>query len=152
MKKIKQVLLTIKQQVSQTCYRNMNNESIPGINHIEFWVSDIKKAIPFYQSFLTIIGWKSLCPVSFTNGSIEIFFSERSENRKLDSLGIRHLCFQATTSEQVDRVYRILLDMETTFIRKPQIMNYSKAYYTVDFYDPDGQIIEVAHTPYMEFQ
>ena len=130
----------------------MNNQSKPGINHIEFWVSDLKKTIPFYQSFLMIIGWKLINPISFTNGNMEIYFSERRDNKKIDSLGIRHLCFQATTREQVDRVYENLLKLGTTFIRKPQFMNYSKAYYTVDFYDPDTQIIEVAHTPYMKFQ
>jgi catechol 2,3-dioxygenase-like lactoylglutathione lyase family enzyme len=97
----------------------MNNQSKPGINHIEFWVSDLKKTIPFYQSFLIIIGWKLINPVSFTNGGMEIYFSERRDNKKIDSLGIRHLCFQATTREQVDRVYENLLKLGTTFIRKP---------------------------------
>ena len=66
---------------------------------------------------------------------------------KLRSLGVRHLCFQATNKEEVDQVYQALLTERADFIRGPLFMPYSDEYYTVDFYDPDGQVIEVAHTP-----
>jgi hypothetical protein len=31
-----------------------------------------------------------------------------------------------------------------------EMPDYSEGYYTVDFRDPDGYVIEVAHTPHME--
>jgi catechol 2,3-dioxygenase-like lactoylglutathione lyase family enzyme len=119
-----------------------------GINHIEFWVSDIKRTIPFYESFLKRIGWEKKSDISFSDGSMIIYFLETKGVEKVKSLGIRHVCFQATEKGQVDDVHKALRDMKTEIIRGPQFMPYSKEYYTVDFYDPDGQVIEVAHTPY----
>lgn len=120
----------------------------PGINHIEFWVSDISKSMKFYASFLSLIGWKQISQVSFSDGSMVIYFMEMKGIEKMRSLGVRHLCFQATEKEQVDEVADALLAEQANIIRGPLLMPYSKDYYTVDFYDPDGQVIEVAHTPH----
>jgi len=128
----------------------MDSKLKPGINHIEFWVSDLSRSMRFYNSFLSLIGWKPISEVSFSNGSMVIYFQEMKNIEKNNSLGMRHLCFQATEKEQVDQVYNILMTEQTKFIRGPLLMPYSREYYTVDFYDPDGQVLEVAHTPYAE--
>jgi len=125
----------------------MENKLNPGINHIEFWVSDIQKSITFYNSFLSLIGWEQISAISFSNGSMVIYFQEMKGVEKTKSLGVRHLCFQAINKEQVDQVYDTLVNGQADIIRGPQIMPYSKDYYTVDFYDPDGQVTEVAYTP-----
>jgi catechol 2,3-dioxygenase-like lactoylglutathione lyase family enzyme len=126
----------------------MDKQLQPGINHIEFWVSDLPRSMKFYNTFLSLIGWKQISEVSFSNGSMVIYFMEMKDVEKTRSLGVRHLCFQALTTAQVDEVHQALLKVEADFLRGPLLMPYSKEYYTVDFYDPDGQIIEVAHTPY----
>ncbi|RNL90129.1 hypothetical protein ED312_06850 [Sinomicrobium pectinilyticum] len=125
----------------------MKNKLKPGINHIEFWVSDIPKSVKFYSSFLPLIGWEQISNVSFSDGNIVIYFIEMKGINKTKSLGVRHLCFQATEKEQVNKVYEALETIKATIIRGPLFMHYSAAYYTVDFYDPDGQVLEVAHTP-----
>ncbi|RXG31837.1 VOC family protein [Leeuwenhoekiella marinoflava] len=119
----------------------------PGINHIEFWVSDISRSIKFYTSFLPLIGWEQISNSSFSDGKMVIYFVEMKGIDKTKSLGVRHLCFQATEKDQVNKVYEILKTIQTKIIRGPLFMPYSEAYYTVDFYDPDGQVLEVAHTP-----
>jgi catechol 2,3-dioxygenase-like lactoylglutathione lyase family enzyme len=124
----------------------MGNSAKPGINHIEFWVSDLARSIRFYSSFLSLIGWEKSSDVSFSNGSVTIYFIENRAVEKMNTLGVRHLCFQAVEKEQVDRVYEVLTSAEAVFIRGPILMPYSEGYYTVDFYDPDGQILEVAYT------
>jgi catechol 2,3-dioxygenase-like lactoylglutathione lyase family enzyme len=126
----------------------MDNNLKPGINHIEFWVSDIRKTMKFYNSFLSLIGWKQISQVSFSNGSMVIYFIEMKDVEKTRSLGVRHLCFQAMSEKQVDQVYDALVTEQAKIIRGPLSMPYSKGYYTVDFYDSDGQVTEVAHTPY----
>lgn len=126
----------------------MENKLKPGINHIEFWVSDLRKTMKFYNSFLSLIGWKQISEVSFSDGRMVIYFIEMKGVEKTRSLGVRHLCFQATEKEQVDQVYDALVIEEAKIIRGPLLMPYSKEYYTIDFYDPDGQVTEVAHTPY----
>jgi catechol 2,3-dioxygenase-like lactoylglutathione lyase family enzyme len=120
----------------------------PGINHIEFWVTDLEKSIKFYHSFLSLIGWKKVNDISFSDGRMIIYFIGMKGVEKVRSLGIRHLCFQAPEKEQVDQVSHALADLGAEVIRGPQFMPYSKDYYTIDFYDPDGQVIEVAHTPF----
>jgi catechol 2,3-dioxygenase-like lactoylglutathione lyase family enzyme len=119
-----------------------------GLNHIEFWVSDLRKSIHFYNSFLPLVGWKHISEVSFSDGNMVIYFREMKDVEKTRSLGVRHLCFQATEREQVDQVYDALLVEQAKFIHGPLLMPYSDDYYTVDFCDPDGQVLEVAHTPH----
>jgi len=125
----------------------MSNKLKPGLNHIEFWVSDLSKSMKFYYRFLSLIGWEQISDVSFSNGSMIIYFIEMKSIEKTKSLGVRHLCFQAMEKEQVDKVYETLVAEKAKLIRGPIFMPYSKSYYTVDFYDPDGQVLEVAHTP-----
>ena len=127
----------------------MNRSS--GINHIEFWVSDLSKSMNFYNRFLSIIGWKQISEVSFSNGSMIIYLMEQKNTSKENSFGIRHICFNAVQKKLVDEVYDALHSDGAKIIRGPMIMPYSKDYYTVDFYDPDGQILEVAHTPHANF-
>lgn len=120
----------------------------PGINHIEFWVSDLSRSVQFYNSFLTLVGWQQISDRSFSDGSMVIYFLEVNNVGKTKSLGMRHLCFNATEKQHVDRVYEALVLANAEVIRGPVLMPYSKEYYTVDFYDPDGQVLEVAHTPF----
>lgn len=128
----------------------MDKQWKPGINHIEFWVSSYQNSIPFYTGLFEIIGWRRLNDVAFSTGNIEIYFKEASVS-KLDTLGPRHICFQAVDREMVDAVYHYLQKVHARVIRGPVERNeYSEGYYTVDFYDPDGYVLEVAYTPNME--
>lgn len=122
----------------------------PGINHIEYWVSNLEKSIPFYDELFRIIGWRKLNQVSYSTGSMEIYFKE-TEAGLFKNYGPRHICFQAVSKEVVDEVGAYLHSINAKIIRGPvEITNYSEGYYTIDFYDPDGSIFEVAYTPNME--
>ncbi|HEX4963632.1 MAG TPA: VOC family protein [Thermoanaerobaculia bacterium] len=121
----------------------------PGINHIEFWVSDLKTSLAFYEPLFSAIGWRKLGEGEFGSGSSMIYFSEKAVP-KVDSAGPRHLCFQATSRDVVDAVGKLLVDSSATILRGPvEMTDYSQGYYTVDFRDPDGYVLEVAHTPNM---
>ena len=123
----------------------------PGVNHIEFWVSDLKQSLKFYEPIFKAIGWSKLGETEFTSGSTVVYFVEHPAN-KADVVGPRHICLQACTRDVVDAVGRTLTGCGATIIRGPvQVPEYSKAYYTVDFKDPDGYILEIAHTPNMNF-
>lgn len=127
------------------------NEGKPGINHIELWVADLAESVSFYREVLQRIGWTQINAVSFATESIDLYLKAMPHLTKTDSLGVRHLCFQAATQSQVDDVAKFLMAEKATIIRGPIFMEYSREYYTVDFYDPNGFIVEVAHTPYMKF-
>ncbi|MFE8702785.1 VOC family protein [Cytobacillus sp. FJAT-54145] len=127
----------------------MDKKWKPGINHIEFWISNGENSLPFYEGLFEIIGWKKLNDWAYSTGSIEIYFKEVSHARK-DTLGPRHICFQAESREVVDSVFHYLVRNNIKIIRGPIERNeYSEGYYTVDFYDPDGYVLEVAYTPNM---
>lgn len=123
----------------------------PGINHIEFWVSNLKRSVKFYEPIFKAIGWNKLGETEFSSGSIVIYFTEHAV-AKADAIGPRHICLQAGSRDVVEAVARIVKDSGATTIRGPvEMPDYSKGYYTVDFRDPDGYVMEVAHTPNMTF-
>jgi catechol 2,3-dioxygenase-like lactoylglutathione lyase family enzyme len=124
----------------------------PGINHLELWVSNKKVSFEFYKSILEKLGWIKIGEFALACQTTEIYLNEHSDFKKENSLGIRHICFQATSKEQVDRVAEYLSKYNAKIIRGPVIMKYSSRYYTIDFYDPDDLIIEVSYTPDIIFK
>lgn len=123
----------------------------PGINHIEFWVNDLKLSLKFYEPIFKAIGWHKLGESEFSSGSVVVYLAEHTA-RKSDVIGPRHICFQAASREVVDAVEKVLKTLKANIIRGPiEMPEYSKGYYTVDFRDPDGYVLEVAHTPHMVF-
>jgi catechol 2,3-dioxygenase-like lactoylglutathione lyase family enzyme len=122
-----------------------------GINHIEFWVNDLKQSLKFYEPIFKAIGWNKLGETEFSSGSTVVYLVEHPAKR-VEVAGPRHICFQAGTRDVVDAVGKILMRCGATIIRGPvEMPEYSKGYYTVDFRDPDGYVLEVAHTPNMKF-
>jgi len=122
-----------------------------GINHIEFWVSNLAHSVKFYSPIFAALGWRKMSDTEFSSGSTMFYFVEKPVHRA-DSAGPRHICFQAGTRKTVEAVAKILAEQHATIIRGPvEMPDYSKGYYTVDFRDPDGYVMEVAHTPNMSF-
>lgn len=123
----------------------------PGLNHIEFWVSDLKKSLVYYDTLFSLIGWKKLSHAAYSSGMTEIYFVEKQGIKRQDTIGPRHICFQAASKEMVDSVGQWLKDNNHSVIRGPvERDDYSKGYYTVDFRGPDGFVLEVAYTPNMK--
>jgi catechol 2,3-dioxygenase-like lactoylglutathione lyase family enzyme len=123
----------------------------PGINHIEFWVSDLTRSLAFYRPLFAAIGWRQRSEAEFSSGSSVVYFIEKPVGR-VDGVGPRHLCFQATSRAVVEAVATLMKSSSAAIIRGPvEMPEYSRGYYTVDVRDPDGYVIEVAHTPHAEF-
>ncbi|MDR4984836.1 MULTISPECIES: VOC family protein [Bacillus cereus group] len=120
------------------------------MHHIEFWVKDLEESISFYDILFSIIGWRKLNEVAYSTGENEIYFKE-IEEEIVNTLGPRHICYQAIHRGVVDEVAEFLFSTKVKVIRGPIEMNhYSDGYYTIDFYDPNGFIVEVAYTPNTE--
>ncbi len=119
----------------------------PGINHLEFWVKDLEESLKFYSRLFPMIGWYELTRTSYSCGNHEVYFKEMPVAFH-DSLGVRHICFHATSRDVVDQVGEWLNSINADVIRGPQEMpHYDATYYTVDFRDPNGFVLEVAHNP-----
>ncbi|HEY4652476.1 MAG TPA: VOC family protein [Pontibacter sp.] len=122
----------------------------PGINHIEFWVKDLEQSLAFYSKLFPLIGWYALTRTSYSCGQHEIYFREMPVTLH-DSLGVRHICFHAVSRAVVNEVGEWLQSIKGDIIRGPQEMpHYDASYYTIDFRDPNGFVLEVAHTPAIE--
>ena len=94
-----------------------------------------------------MIGWKEVDKNGFVNGNIKIYL-KKWDYSVGNSLGVRHLCFWAEDREMVDKVSKYIKSAGVRIIRGPLIVSeYSPDYYTIDFYDLDGFMLEVAHTP-----
>lgn len=123
------------------------NNSKQGIKHIEIAVSDLQKSLDFYKPLFEMIDWKEVDKNGFTSGNIKIYLKEW-DYPVGNSLGVRHICFWAENRTMVDTVGEYVKNAGVKIIRGPLVVSeYSLDYYTVDFYDPDGFMLEVAHTP-----
>lgn len=75
----------------------------------------------------------------------EIYLKEARMVGSDRSYGPRHICLRADSRDDVDRVGALLRAGKAQVIRGPLAMpEYGASYYTVDFRDPDGFVIEVA--------
>lgn len=133
--------------------KHKRGRQLMGIHHLEFWVRDWKRSGPFYDGLFRRVGWEKMSPNAYFYGETEIYFIERPQMKRQDSLGPRHICLHAGNRETVEEVARWLQQQEVEIIRGPvEMPQYSPGYYTVDFRDPDGYIWEVAHTPNMRWE
>ena len=118
-----------------------------GIKHIEIAVSDLQKSLNFYDTFFEIIGWQKVKKNGFIVGNTKVYLKQWDFSSG-NTLGVRHICFWADNRAMVDKVGEYIKSSGVKMIRGPLIVaEYSPDYYTVDFYDPDGYMLEVAHTP-----
>ncbi|TPE43357.1 VOC family protein [Pontibacter mangrovi] len=121
-----------------------------GISHLEFWVKDLEESLAFYGALFPLIGWYALTSTSFSCGIHELYFKEMPVQRH-DTVGVRHICFHAPSRAVVDKVGEWLRGIRADIIRGPQAMpHYTEQYYTVDFRDPNGFVLEVAYMPDIE--
>ncbi|PGZ97457.1 hypothetical protein COE51_14270 [Bacillus pseudomycoides] len=122
----------------------------PGIHHIEFWIANLEESMKFYRQLFSIICWTQLNETAFSTGKTELYFKEIGAEL-VHTLGPRHICYQAMNRSVVDEVAHFLHNVRAKIIRGPiEMKEYSEGYYTVDFHDPNGYILEVAYAPNME--
>ena len=130
---------------------------IKDIAHVQFSVTDFAKSREFYRALLgyfemTVqydmddavfycIGGKTglmitPCP--------EEFRGEQFNQRKP---GLHHLCFRATSREDIDALHEFLVARSVKIVHPPEDAPWAKGYYSVLFEDPDGIRLEVNFVP-----
>lgn len=117
----------------------------PGIHHIELWVKDLSQSVFFYKNLLELLGWRQIGKAAFSTDTLEIYLLEMPHLVTTDTLGVRHLCFRANSENQLKNVADFLESVNAQIIRGPIQMDYTEGYFTLDFYDPNHLIIEVAY-------
>lgn len=131
------------------------------VNHIDLTVADPERSRPFYESVLGFMGYRCIAahargldfdlvtPQGFTSIGI-MRATGANATRKHDrySPGLHHLAWTATDREDVDRMYRLLLDIGATILDAPaEYPKYGPGYYAVFFADPDGLKLEYVYWP-----
>lgn len=126
-----------------------------GIRHIEILVSDLNKSLEFYKKLFLLISWGQIDATGFKYKDTKIYlkeslFSKRdSKSEQRDTLGTRHMCFNVNDVKTVEAVGKFIKEYGEKIIRGPLEVtddwHPKGGYYTVDFYDPDGYILEVAY-------
>lgn len=139
--------------------------SAKGIHHIALTVNQWEEARDFYLRLSEEIGAKPFidtkgaphadndCRVLILagDGFMYSIWEARPEfkqnNHRYYSVGLHHFAFAADSPESVDRLYKILQDIDADIIDPPQEYDYVPGYYALFFCDPDGMKLEYAYVP-----
>lgn len=128
------------------------------VNHLSLTVSDVGRSEAFYNAILGFMGYQQVEKTeqfimwwSKDAGAFLISAANPDSPNKVHdrySPGLHHLAFNADSREQVDNLYKLILDIGATVLDPPAEYNqYAPGYYAVFFADPDGIKLELVHMP-----
>lgn len=130
---------------------------IKGIAHVQLSVTDFAKSREFYRALLgyfeMVVQYDDDAGVFYCIGGktgllitpcTDEFRNERHHQRKP---GLHHLCFRATSREDIDALHRFLVERGVTIVHPPEDGPWAKGYYSLLFEDPDGIRLEVNFVP-----
>ena len=129
-----------------------------GIAHIQLSVNDPERCLPFWERLCHFLEMKTLikgegvlyCIGSRTGILVRAAPADKRDRPfDQDRSGLHHFCFRARRREDVDSVYRFLLDeLAAKIVHPPEEgAHFAPGYYSVLFEDPDGIRVEVNHVP-----
>jgi catechol 2,3-dioxygenase-like lactoylglutathione lyase family enzyme len=129
------------------------------VDHIDLVVSSLERSLPFYKELLSAWGkvydhtiegerGEEVHYIGLADGGVAIGLRESQAEGDFDryGLGVHHVCFSATSREQVDERAGWLRE-QAEIESGPEEYDYVEGYYAVFFYDPDGLKLEIAYIP-----
>jgi glyoxylase I family protein len=130
------------------------------VDHVDLVVSSLERSLPFYKELLSAWGevydhkiegerGEEVHYIGVPDGGVAIGLRERQTDGDFDRyrLGVHHVCFAASSREQVDERAAWLRERGAEIESGPEEYGYSQGYYAVFFYDPDGLKLEIAYIP-----
>ena len=132
--------------------------AVNGIAHIQLTVSDPARCVPFWERLCHFLDMQTLvkgddivyCIGSRTGILVRGAPLEKRDSRfDQDRSGLHHLCLRARSREDVDAIYRFVVDeLQAHVVHPPEDgSQFAPGYYSVLFEDPDGIRIEINHVP-----
>ena len=133
--------------------------AVNGIAHIQLTVNDPERCLPFWEKLCNFLEMKTLlksddsiyCIGSRTGILVRGAPSEKRDRAfDQDRPGLHHFCFRARSREDVDAIYRFVVDDlgGARVIHGPEDgSQFAPGYYSILFEDPDGIRVEVNHVP-----
>lgn len=129
---------------------------INGIAHVQLTVNDLQRCMPFYEDVLGFMGMRAVVKAPnflyMIGGRTAVAITRSSsENRghgfDQRRIGLHHLCFRARSREDVDELYRFLIERGVAIVHTPEEGAFAPGYYSVLFEDPEGIRLEVNYVP-----
>ena len=132
--------------------------AVNGIAHIQLNVCDPARCLPFWEKLCHFLEMETLiradtilyCIGSRTGILVRGAPAEKAGTRfDQDRAGLHHFCFRARSRDDVDAIYRFLIEQtEARIVHPPEEgAQFAPGYYSVLFEDPDGIRVEVNYVP-----
>jgi catechol 2,3-dioxygenase-like lactoylglutathione lyase family enzyme len=128
-----------------------------GIAHIQLTVNDAARCIPFWEKLCNFFEMKTLIKAESVIYCIGSRTGILVREAALDAprtpfdqerAGLHHFCFRARQREDVDAIYRFVVDeLDAKIIHPPEEAHFAPGYYSILFEDPGGIRVEVNHVP-----
>ncbi len=128
-----------------------------GIAHIQLTVNDPDRCLPFWEKLCHFLEMKTLIKgegviycIGSRTGILVRGAPEENRGAAFDQnrSGLHHFCLRARQREDVDAIYRFLVDLDAHIVHPPEDgEQFAPGYYSVLFEDPDGIRVEVNHVP-----
>jgi catechol 2,3-dioxygenase-like lactoylglutathione lyase family enzyme len=129
---------------------------INGMAHVIVTVPDLKRSRKFYAELLPFLG------MQVVRDTEEIYYcvggrtafgvragdpKYRGEKFVQARVGLHHACFRARSREDVDALYKKLVELKAHIVHPPEEGEWAPGYYSVLFEDPDGIRLEMNFVP-----
>ena len=122
------------------------------IDHVSLAVSDLERAVPFYQQAFAPLGLTKLvtrpAAVGFGKAYPQVWINLRNNMQPLSPDSGVHLCLRAKTVEEVDAFYAAALAAGGVSESAPSLRPHDRVrYYAAFIADADGNRIEAVTFP-----
>jgi catechol 2,3-dioxygenase-like lactoylglutathione lyase family enzyme len=132
--------------------------AVNGIAHIQLTVNDPERCLPFWERFCNFLEMRTLVKgpeIVYCIGSRTGIVvrsappANRGQRFDQDRAGLHHFCLRARSREDVDTIYRFVVDeLRAHIVHPPEDgSQFAPGYYSVLFEDPDGLRVEVNYVP-----
>jgi catechol 2,3-dioxygenase-like lactoylglutathione lyase family enzyme len=129
-----------------------------GIAHIQLTVNDPERCLPFWEKLCHFLDMRTLLRgddivycIGSRTGILVRGAAKGNRGGRFDQnrAGLHHFCFRARQREDVDTIYRFLVDeLDAKIVHPPEEeSHFAPGYYSVLFEDPDGIRVEVNFVP-----
>jgi catechol 2,3-dioxygenase-like lactoylglutathione lyase family enzyme len=122
------------------------------IDHVSLAVSNLERAVPFYERALAPLGLSRLVTrpamVGFGKTYPEIWINLRSAMSRLSPDNGVHLCLRAKSTAEIDAFHAAAVGAGGTSESAPSLRPHDRVrYYAAFVIDPDGNRIEAVTFP-----
>lgn len=132
--------------------------SVNGIAHIQLTVNDPERCLPFWERLCHFLEMRTLvkgpeivyCIGSRTGIVVRSAPMDKRDQRfDQNRSGLHHFCLRARSREDVDAIYRFVVDeLQAHIVHPPEDgSQFAPGYYSVLFEDPDGLRVEANYVP-----